>query len=296
MSRRRTQYAAGLAYDREGDGPPLLLVHGLGSSRAVWDPVRPRLARTYTTYAIDLPGHGESPPLASPARDLPDASPRVLAARVAALVDELRDELGTDRPHVVGHSLGGWVVLELAADGRAASVTAMAPAGLWLVPHRRRSPLMVLNRYLATRTAGIAPHVLRTAAGRHLGFWTASYAPSALPVEVVLDAAAAVAGSTGYEAAHDGTLGRRFERAGHVPADVPVTIAFGDVDRILPSASQERVLAPAHARWEVLRRCGHVPMWDRPNAAVRLVRETARDLPDATDDVAADVAARAEAE
>jgi pimeloyl-ACP methyl ester carboxylesterase len=282
VNRQQTRYAAGLAYDREGDGPPLLLVHGLGSSRAVWDPVRPRLARTYTTYAIDLPGHGESPPLAPPATDvrqqLPDASPRVLAARVAALVDELRDELGTERPHVVGHSLGGWVVLELAADGQAASVTAMAPAGLWLVPHRRRSPLMVLNRVLATRTAGIAPFVLRTSAGRHLGFWTASYAPSALPVEVVLDAAAAVAGSSGYEAAHDGTLGRRFERAGYVPADVPVTIAFGDVDRILPSASQERVLAPAHARWEVLRRCGHVPMWDRPNAAVRLVRETARDV------------------
>jgi pimeloyl-ACP methyl ester carboxylesterase len=66
-----------LAYDRSGSGPPLLLLHGLGMSRAAWRPVLPLLAREREVIAVDLPGFGASPP-----------GPRTvegLAAAVAAL-------------------------------------------------------------------------------------------------------------------------------------------------------------------------------------------------------------------
>ena len=80
----------------------------------------------------------------------------------------------------------------------------------------------------------------------------------------------------GFEQAHDGALHRRFDRAGAIPGDVPVTIAFGDNDRLLPAPRfQQRDLAPTHARWEVLWNCGHAPMWDVPTVTTTLVRETA---------------------
>ena len=72
---------------------------------------------------MDLPGHGESPPL-------------TLAGRrpVPAIAEELFaffDELGLDRPHVAGNSLGGALALIAGARGRAATVTGLSPAGFW---------------------------------------------------------------------------------------------------------------------------------------------------------------------
>ena len=89
-----------LAFTRSGAGAPLVLLHGIGSSRQAWDPVVPVLA-------VDLPGFGESRPL-SPRTE---PGPAALAAAVAGLLDEL----GVTDPHVAGNSLGGWVALELAS-------------------------------------------------------------------------------------------------------------------------------------------------------------------------------------
>ena len=50
-----------LAFDRTGEGQPLLLLHGTGSSRGVWKPVIPLLAGEREVIALDLPGHGASP-------------------------------------------------------------------------------------------------------------------------------------------------------------------------------------------------------------------------------------------
>ena len=83
----------------------------------------PALAAEFDVLAVDLPGFGESPPL--PAGQEP--TPAALAAAVAGLLDEL----GIDRPHVAGNSLGGWVALELAALRPLASVALLSPAGLW---------------------------------------------------------------------------------------------------------------------------------------------------------------------
>src|SRR4051812_50211562 len=117
-----------LAFSRAGAGPPLVLIHALGSSRAVWDPVVDQLAEQFDVIAFDLPGFGGSPPL--PPEDEPHP------ARLAAVVGDLLDELAIDRPHVAGNSLGGWVALELARLRPVSSPTPLAPAGLW----RRAGP------------------------------------------------------------------------------------------------------------------------------------------------------------
>ena len=73
----------GLAYDRIGSGPPLVLLHGVGHRRQAWGAVLDRLTPHRDVIAVDLPGHGESPPLQ---RDVPlmDA----LLRPVRALLDE----------------------------------------------------------------------------------------------------------------------------------------------------------------------------------------------------------------
>lgn len=90
-------------YQRAGEGPPLVWLHGLWGEPG-WELHHQRLAGRYTVYAPALPGyHGSSAPdwLA----DMED---------VATLLAEFLDALGLDRPHMVGHSLGGWAAAELA--------------------------------------------------------------------------------------------------------------------------------------------------------------------------------------
>lgn len=89
-----------LAHDRQGEGPLLVLVHGITENRHSWDPILADLAATHRVLRVDLRGHGESPTADSYAI-------AELAADVEALVDE--------PPLLVGHSLGGTVVTAYAA-------------------------------------------------------------------------------------------------------------------------------------------------------------------------------------
>src|SRR5436305_1307995 len=108
--------------ERTGEGAPLLLLHGTGSSRRVWKPVIPLLAGERELIAVDLPGHGDSPLV----RDI-EQSPIGYAPLVAATLDRL----GLEKVDVAGNSMGAWTGLELAKLGRARSVVALGPAGLW---------------------------------------------------------------------------------------------------------------------------------------------------------------------
>lgn len=256
-----------LAYDGAGSGPPLVLIHGLASSRRCWDLVVDDLARDFTVYAVDLPGHGDSDP-----RPGQTETP---ATEMALAVGEFLDERGIDRAHLLGNSLGGWTALEAAADGRALSVTALCPAGLWEPLHEPLGAIQ-FNRKAAVATRRAIPTLMRIAPLRRTLMRAGAERTASVPYRVAVDAAYAQADARGFAQAHDGALHRRFDRAESIAGDVPVTIAFGDNDRLLPAPRfQQRDLAPAHARWEVLWNCGHAPMWDVPRVTTELVRDTA---------------------
>ena len=82
-----------------GEGPPLYMVHGIGSRKVTWDGLLPTLEPHFTCVRFDLRGHGDSP--------VPPV-PYTLDQLVDDL-EGLRHRLGHDRIHVVGHSLGGMI-------------------------------------------------------------------------------------------------------------------------------------------------------------------------------------------
>ena len=107
---------ARLAFARQGTGPPLVLIHALGSSRAAWDPVVARLGERFDVIAVDLPGFGAS--------DCP-TRPR-LSAYAEDIVEGL-EALAIGECTVVGHSLGGGIAVAVAE--RSDAVRALALLG-----------------------------------------------------------------------------------------------------------------------------------------------------------------------
>ncbi len=105
----------------EGDGTPVLLVHGYTGDSQSWRLVAPLLAQGRKVYSIDLPCHGTSPVIA----------PTSFSHFVEMVADALAAE-GFERFHLVGHSLGGAVAFALSEHmaGKVQSLTAVAPAGL----------------------------------------------------------------------------------------------------------------------------------------------------------------------
>jgi pimeloyl-ACP methyl ester carboxylesterase len=262
-----TELVAGLAVTRvgreAGTAPTVLLVHGLGSARSVWAPVLPELIRRYDVVAVDLPGHGASQPLRPGGQRMTTVATHL--ARTCA-------ELGVARPHVVGNSLGGWAGFELAADGKAASLTALAPAGLRIRPGRPR-PVLWLNRRLAELTGPAVVPLLGVRAVRGLVFASATVDPLHLDPALARASALAVQQASGYWAMLEIIGHARFERAADV--GVPVTVVIGEADRILPGkVHRSRRMAPPHTRWVSLPACGHAPMWDAPQRTVQLIDET----------------------
>jgi pimeloyl-ACP methyl ester carboxylesterase len=105
-----------LSWDRAGFGEPLLLLHGIGTTREDFSALRPVLEAEYDVLAVDLPGHGDSPSLLE--------LPTIWAVTDAIEVD--LDALGVGRVHVLGNSLGARIALELARHDRAFSVVSIA--------------------------------------------------------------------------------------------------------------------------------------------------------------------------
>lgn len=241
-----------LYHERQGRGEPLVLLHGIGGELCVWEPVLDQLARHCDVIAVDLPGFGNSPALASDV--VP--SPAALAASVAGLLAEL----GIERAHVAGNSLGGWVALEMARSGHARSVVGLCPAGLWGAPlqgagaatrgrahrivRRLRPLLWLLLRSRRARRVALRPFV-------------------ADPDKVPYHAAWRMVRSYGRAAAYDATSTAMRQSYFHDPdqINVPVLLAFGEQDRYVLCASAPLRFAPSFCRAAVISRCGMTPPW-----------------------------------
>jgi pimeloyl-ACP methyl ester carboxylesterase len=236
---------------------PLLLIHGLGAVAGVWDPVLPLLAAEREVLALDLPGFGGAP-------SLPPGVEPTAAALAGALHDELAAR-GVDRPHVAGNSLGAWVGLELGRMGVARSVTCLSPAGLWRAPIGPRS---TTARKWARRLRPLVAGALRIGPLRRRALRTLCAHPERIPAATGRELALGWIDADGYDGANKSMREHIFEPAGY-PAEVPVTIAWAELDRLVGPPRPE--CRPAGARFLVMPGVGHMPMWDDPALVARTI-------------------------
>jgi pimeloyl-ACP methyl ester carboxylesterase len=240
----------------------LLLIHGLGGSRNIWEPVIPLLEGEREVHAIDMPGFGETPPL--PEGEEPTA------ANLARAVHEECVRNGVERPHVAGNSLGGWVALEMGRFGWAASVTTLSPAGLWSRPLGEPAgggARMLLRGSPWVKAA--RPFIslaLQFPQTRHAAFQSIAAHPERIPPDAARALVLGWLDGEGYDAANRAMRNHVFDPSGY-PEDVPVTIAWCEKDRLLGPPKPPR--RPAGSRFLVLPGVGHTPTWDDPELVAR---------------------------
>ena len=237
-----------IRYSTAGDGPPLLLVMGLGGSIEMWDPLRAALTG-FRTIAFDLPGTGGSPATIWP------QSMRAYAAVASRLLDHFDI---ADTP-VLGYSFGGMVAQELALRAPArvsrlvlaattAGFPAVPPSGLNLM--RMLSPL---RYYSASYFRSVAPTLFggRTARDAHL--LDTEFAQRHAAPPSVLGYLWQTAAAMQWSAVH------RDHRIG-----VPTLIIAGDDDRLVPLANARMLRALIKgARLEVVAGGGHLLLIDQ---------------------------------
>ena len=262
---------ADLALDHRlaGSGEPLLLIHGIGSTWRAWKPVLDRLEASHEVLAVDVPGFGRSAPL-------PPGTRPTIAAMSDALERAL-DAVGWDRPHVAGNSMGGWLALELGRRGRASSVVAISPAGMWTEKERAYSRNSLrLQHLIATRIAPYADQITRTALGRTLVLGSVMSRPWRTDPEDAADALRLFAGAPGWESTLEAMTNDMPRELGSI--DCPVRIVWGTRDTLLlPRQADRFVREIPDAELIRLSGLGHVPMGDDSEAVADSILEfTAR--------------------
>lgn len=256
-------------HHREGEGPPLLLIHGIGLRWQIWRPVIGLLAKDYDVIACDSPGFGRSAPLA-----------QEIVPTIGAYVEAFEQFFaaqGLQQPHVAGNSMGGAIALELTRRGSARSATAFSPAGFWTPAECRFCQLSLEALARTPRAARPAlERLARSSWGRRALLWQTFGHPERFPgeeaVATLRDAWAAPAFAAALAAFEAYTFS-----ADERPATAPTTIAWGIHDRLLPPARQApraRALLP-YARHLSLG-VGHVPCYDDPPVIAETIRSGAR--------------------
>jgi len=235
-----------LRYLESGTGPPLVLVHGLGSNAMQdWGRLIAPLGRSYHVYAPDLPGFGRS--------ERPAAADYGIPMQVEA-VREFMAAVAVSRARVAGISMGGWIVARLAGEHpeHVERLVVVAPAGM-RPDDTAPIPVDVL---FPQDEDGLRRLV---AAIRHKppampSFLARDILARRLREEWIIHRAFESMGA-GRDWLN-GTLGR---------ANMPVLVIWGKQDRLIPVAYAAPLQAEfQHARLAVLDGCGHVLMADCP--------------------------------
>ena len=262
-----------LGSTRGGSGEPMVLIHGIGSSRTIWDRVRVPLEERFDVIAVDLPGFGDQPWFGSPVPERMES--------LATAVEEELDRLGIERAHLVGHSMGGWIALELARRGRSIDVLAIAPIGGATEREARASKReLARTRFLARASTPVVGPITRSPQVRRLILKGSVRDPDLVdPVE--LQASIGHLGrSVGFPKllADVGGAGDLIEsnREGFAQISCPVLIAWGTDDGVLSYDAAPRMAdAIPGARLRTLTDHGHTALLDHPELVAELAREAA---------------------
>lgn len=261
---------------RAGTGKPLLLIHGLGGSARSWSTIWTALAERRQVIAVDLPGFGDTPPLAG------ETSIRTLCDAVTAFIDA-QGLRGVD---AVGSSMGARLVLELARRGGVlGSVVSLDPGGFWRGWERHAFFSSIWLSIRAVRALQpLMPAIAHNTLARTMLLAQFSRRPWALKPAVVLDEMRSFARGPAFdELLHRLAYGDEQQGAPRGSIGAPVVIGWGCNDKVcFPSQAQRALQLFPDARLHWFDRCGHFPHWDAPEETVRLILEMRSDTTGAT--------------
>ena len=258
------------AYLKAGDGPALLLLHGLGCDHTTWLPVFEELAKRFTVIAPDLLGHGRS------------AKPRADYS-VGGYANGMRDlltMLNIDKVTVVGHSFGGGVAMQFAYQfpERTERMILVAPGGMGpeVSPLIRAVTLPGFHQAMGVATLPGVRQVgkagLRALSRTGLSA-TRDLAEVAEIYESFKDPHARAAIRHVVRAVVDlrGQIVTMVDRA-YLTQAMPMLVVWGSEDHVIPAKQAHRVarIAP-DAVVEVMPNCGHFPHKDHPERFVRVL-------------------------
>ena len=249
-----------------GDGSPLILVHGLGGAGSNWAELAPLLTRRYSLLVPDLPGHGGS-------SALPAVSGLEPFADRVALVAEREGMLPAP---VVGHSLGGMVVLRLALR-RPRDVQAIVLAGSAGLSIGSVLARQVLSLFSVVRPGRIAARhrrwVARSPLLRRIVFGVVSVAdPVGLTDEAVDSFLAAQLLHTDLGSAWQ-ALRVDDPRQELDAIRCPVLVLWGAEDLQLPLDDAFEYTRRLRARLRVIPGCGHLLIGERPDACEHAIED-----------------------
>ncbi|MBK5231987.1 MAG: alpha/beta hydrolase [Thermoleophilia bacterium] len=261
-----------VTYHRAGEGPPLVLIHGITSSSRTWKSVMPRLAEKYDVIAPDLLGHGRS------AKPKGDYSLGAYASGIRDLLVALEVPKAT----IVGHSLGGGIALQYAYQfpdrvGRLVLVdtggidkevnlvlrAATLPGAEFVLPVMFAGPLhdagLKLRRLLTM--VGIQPSA--DVQGVSEGFSSLTEADAR---RAFLNTVRSVIDPTGQKVTAKDRL--------YLSADIPSLIVWGERDRIIPSSHGQLAheLMPG-SQLEIFPGAGHFPFNADPDRFIKVLTE-----------------------
>ncbi|MDQ6805490.1 MAG: alpha/beta fold hydrolase [Actinomycetota bacterium] len=269
-SREITLHGHTVRYLTGGEGPVLVLVHGIASDAGAWRDVLPWLAGRFTVLAPDLLGHGQS---AKPRGDYS------LGAYASGIRD-LMIALGYDRATFVGHSLGGGVAMQLAYQfpERCERLVLVSSGGLGREVHLAlRAAALPGSEYVLPLVA--APALLRTGAAIGSFFGRLGLRPGPDLAEFARGYGSL--GNVETRQAFIQTLRAVIEPGGqrvsardrlYLAAEVPTLIIWGTHDRIIPAEHGRRAHAEVPgSHFLEIPDAGHFPQLDRPRELVEAI-------------------------
>lgn len=244
-----TQYIAGVAVEVEGEGPPVVCIHGLGGSSNTWTPLL-RAMRNHQIVRIDLPGSARS------GAGSDDLSIEKMAETVIAVCTEMK----IAGAYFVGHSMGT-IVCQHVAIRQPALVKALALFGPLPCPPEAARP-NIRARAQKARSEG-APAMQEIADAIVQGATSASTRDS-LPVAVALVRESLMRqDAQGYGRSCEALAGAQSAPLEDIQA--PVLLVTGDEDGVAPpSTAREMASKLPNARVEIFSRCGHWTTFERP--------------------------------
>ena len=277
-----------IGYRRGGDGPVLLLLHGIAGSSQTWIPAMALLQEHYTVLAPDFVGHGHSD---KPVGDYSLGS-------FANWMRDFLDVLGIERATVVGQSFGGGVAMQFAYQfrDRCERLVLVDAGGLG----------REVNWALRLVTLPAAEYVLPVVFPSFVRGWGDAVARFAervgfrsVPAVEVWHSYRSLTESE-HRAAFVRTMRSVIDPGGqtvsamdrlYLAERIPTLIVWGELDRIIPVAhAYEALRAAPHARLEVMPRVGHFPHSENPARFVDILEdfiatsEPASPEPDAPDE------------